>query len=205
MRMPGRIAAIVMTALPGAALAHHGMDGVAPATIGQGIVSGFAHPVLGLDHLAFLLAAGLLAAATPRLGLRALVNFLAAVIAGAVLHRAAIELGPVEIGVAISVIAAGLLLLAFGRRPAIDGTLAINGFRLAGVFHGYAFAESVAASPSDVFVAHLAALTLAQILIAGGALLLARAVAGLGSLPFRAAGLGATAIGAFALLAALQG
>ncbi|MBR0664517.1 urease accessory protein UreJ [Roseomonas hellenica] len=201
-----RIAAIILTALPGPALAHHGMDDATPGTLGEGIMSGFAHPVLGLDHLAFLLAAGLLASAAPRLGYRALAAFLTAGIAGALLHRAAIGLGPVEIGVAVSVLAAGGLLLALGRRTAIIASaLAVPGFALAGLFHGHAFAEAVAESPAAVFIAHLAALTLAQAMITGAALLAARAVAGFGNLPFRAAGLGATAVGAFALVTAIGG
>ncbi len=41
---------------PATAFAHHGMDGETPATLTQGLVSGLAHPVIGLDHLAFVLA-----------------------------------------------------------------------------------------------------------------------------------------------------
>ena len=39
------------------------MDGELPASLGQGLLSGLAHPVIGLDHLAFIVAAGLIAGA----------------------------------------------------------------------------------------------------------------------------------------------
>ena len=43
--------AILLTASP--AFAHHAMGGGVPSTLGQGLLSGFGHPVIGVDHLAF--------------------------------------------------------------------------------------------------------------------------------------------------------
>src|SRR6185437_11758768 len=45
------------------AFAHHVMGGRMPATFGEGILSGLGHPVIGLDHLAAVIAVGCLAAA----------------------------------------------------------------------------------------------------------------------------------------------
>ena len=45
------------------AFAHHVMGGLMPATFGEGILSGLGHPVIGLDHLAAVIAVGCLAAA----------------------------------------------------------------------------------------------------------------------------------------------
>ena len=47
------------------ALAHHVMGGAMPATFGQGLLSGLGHPIIGLDHLAALVGAGLVAARIP--------------------------------------------------------------------------------------------------------------------------------------------
>ncbi|MFN8984581.1 MAG: HupE/UreJ family protein, partial [Alphaproteobacteria bacterium] len=52
----------LLALLPLPAAAHHPMDGAMPETLWQGFASGIGHPVSGLDHLAFLLAAGVLAA-----------------------------------------------------------------------------------------------------------------------------------------------
>jgi urease accessory protein len=40
------------------------MDGAPPSTAAQGVLSGIAHPVIGPDHLLFLVVAGLLMAST---------------------------------------------------------------------------------------------------------------------------------------------
>lgn len=183
-----RILATIALLLPVPALAHHPMDGAAPATLWQGLASGVAHPVLGLDHLAFLLAAGLLLAAAPR----ALLGFLGAGLAGALAHRAGYGLGPVEVMVAASVILAGAVLVLAGRaRPA--AALLVPGFALAGLFHGHALAEAAMASPTPVFAAYLAALALMQAAVALGAMAASRWVSG--ALAFRVAGVAAMAVG----------
>ena len=51
--------AFSLAALP--ALAHHPMGGTTPTTFMQGLLSGIGHPILGLDHLAALIAVGLVA------------------------------------------------------------------------------------------------------------------------------------------------
>ena len=42
-------------------LAHHPVAGKVPANFFEGFLSGLAHPILGPDHVAFVVAAGLLA------------------------------------------------------------------------------------------------------------------------------------------------
>ena len=44
----------------GTAFAHHAMDYQMPQTFVQGLLSGFGHPIIGPDHLAFILAIGLI-------------------------------------------------------------------------------------------------------------------------------------------------
>ncbi|MES2713651.1 MAG: HupE/UreJ family protein [Pseudomonadota bacterium] len=187
-----RLLAAAALLLPVPALAHHPTGGAAPATLWEGIASGVAHPVLGLYHLAFLVAAGLLLAAAPR----ALLGFLGAGLLGALAHRAGYGFGPVEVMVALSVIVAGGVLVLAGRAQA-DAALLVPGFALAGLFHGHALAEAAVAAPVPIFGAYLGALVLSQAAIALGAMLLARFVPG--ALPFRAAGLAAMALG-FAFL-----
>ena len=41
------------------ASAHHLMGGKTPTTFTDGILSGLGHPIIGVDHLAFLVAVGL--------------------------------------------------------------------------------------------------------------------------------------------------
>ena len=43
------------------AFAHHPLDGKIPSNLFEGFMSGLGHPVIGLDHLAFVIAVGLIA------------------------------------------------------------------------------------------------------------------------------------------------
>jgi urease accessory protein len=157
--------------LPLPAAAHHPMDGAMPQTLWQGFASGIGHPVIGLDHLAFLLAAGVLAAALPRSqALRAVAGFLAAGMAGLALHMAGIGIGMTEALVAASVLLAGLALLIAKR---VSARALLLGFALAGLFHGHAFAEAVIGAEATPIIAYLAGLAVIQ----GGLMLAAMALA----------------------------
>src|SRR4051794_14567406 len=55
--------ALLAAAVP--AHAHHFMGGALPQTWLEGLLSGLGHPVIGLDHAAFIVAAGFLLARAP--------------------------------------------------------------------------------------------------------------------------------------------
>ena len=158
--------------LPLPAAAHHPMGGAMPQTLWQGFASGIGHPVIGLDHLAFLLAAGVLAAALPRnQALRAIAGFLAAGMVGLALHMAGIGLGMTEALVAASVLLAGVALLVAQR---VSARALLLGFALAGLFHGHAFAEAVIGAEATPIMAYLAGLAVIQGGLMLGAMALAR-------------------------------
>jgi urease accessory protein len=48
-----------LLATAGTASAHHLMGGKTPTTFADGILSGVGHPIIGPDHLAFLVALGI--------------------------------------------------------------------------------------------------------------------------------------------------
>lgn len=165
-----RLAAL-LTLLPLPAFAHHAMGGATPSTLGQAFISGIAHPIIGLDHLAFLLAAGVLAATLPGgLGVAAILAFVLGGFGGSLVHLAGLGLGPVEVLVALSVLAVGVALL-WRRVPA---ALLPVGFGLAGLFHGHAFAEAIIGAEQGPLAAYLAALAMIQSAIGLGVMLLAR-------------------------------
>jgi urease accessory protein len=162
----------LLALLPLPAAAHHPMDGAMPQTLWQGFASGIGHPVSGLDHLAFLLAAGVLAAALPRnQAFRAIAGFLAAGMAGLALHMAGIGIGMTEALVAASVLLAGLALLIAKR---VSARALLLGFALAGLFHGHAFAEAVIGAEATPIIAYLAGLAVIQGGLMLGAVALAR-------------------------------
>ena len=197
-----RLAALI-TLAPLPALAHHPMGGAVPATAWEGFASGIGHPVIGPDHLAFLLAAGVLAAALPaRRGALAILAFVAAGFLGSLAHVAGIGFGPVEALVALSVAVAGAALLR--GTPA---ALLPAGFALAGLFHGHAFAEAIIGAEATPLVAYLAGLALVQAGIGLVAMMVAAriAAAGHGAMLNRAAGVAGLALGAVFLGGALLG
>lgn len=155
------------------ALAHHMTGGRLPATWGEGLLSGLGHPIIGLDHLAAIVAVGLLAAALRR-GVLLPLAFVAASTFGAALHVMAVDLPFPEAAVAATVIILGVLLLRGQALPAV--TLA-GLFAVAGLFHGYAFGESIVGAEASPLAAYFIGFTAIQYAIALGALLIARRLA----------------------------
>jgi len=146
------------------AFAHHAMDGQVPNTLATGLISGLAHPVIGLDHLAFILAAGLLAAPRAR-GLVLPLAFVIASAVGTMLHVNSVDLPAGEIGVAVSVLLLGVLLVA--PRKIEDGLFAAI-LALSGLFHGYAFGESIVGAEATPLISYLIGLAAIQYGIAAG-------------------------------------
>ncbi len=158
--------AVALAAGSGAepALAHHAMGGETPTTFAQGLLSGLAHPVIGPDHLAFILAMGIASALVPG-GLAVGFCFVAASMGGVAAHTLGFALPLSELLVALSVVAAGATLgLRLASRPVIWIGLAL----LAGVAHGYAFGESVVGAERGVIAAYLLGLAGVTMAIVAG-------------------------------------
>ncbi len=188
------LAALFLAAGP--ATAHHAMGEVAPATFWQGLASGLAHPVIGPDHLAFLVAAGV-AAGIGRRGPALPVLFVAASVFGVAAHRLGLVLPGAEFLVAATVLAAGALL-ARGRAPTPRGWAVL--LVVGGLAHGQAYAEAVVGAEATAVAAYLLGLALVQSAVAGGiaALLAGRPVLR-GSPAVRLAGLAVVLAGVVAL------
>jgi urease accessory protein len=109
--------------------AHSG-EGVA-----GGFLSGFLHPLSGLDHLLAMVAVGIWGATLGRPLVWALpVAFPMLMVVGGVLGIAQIPLPYVEIGIAVSVIVLGLSIASAWRAPMV---VAVGIVALFGVFHGH--------------------------------------------------------------------
>jgi urease accessory protein len=164
------LAALVLSAAP--ASAHHVMGGRMAATFGEGLLSGLAHPVIGLDHFAAVVAAGCLAAAHIAGG-RLAVGYVVAMIAGVAVHLQGVSLPGSEILVALSVIALGVALLR-QRQMSVSGALAL--FAAVGLLHGYALGESIYGAERTPLYAYLLGLAVIQGFVALGAMVVARTV-----------------------------
>lgn len=115
---------------PSLASAHSGGDHI------HGFLSGFEHPLLGLDHLLAMVAVGIVAARTAgRDGAFVPLSFVSAMVAGAALGMAGIGLPYLEAGIALSLVAFGAMVgLAKPLPLGVAAALAT----LFGLYHGNA-------------------------------------------------------------------
>ena len=166
------LASVALIWLSASAAAHHPTGGAMPATLLEGLLSGVGHPILGPDHLAFVFGIGLLAGIAG-FGAMLPILFVVAMTAGVYLHVAGLDLPQVEVLIATSVILVGLAVLR--PRSQNGGWFEGGAFALAGLIHGYAFAETVIGAETTPIIAYLTGLAATQLTIALGAFALARA------------------------------
>jgi urease accessory protein len=211
LRSPARAAlAALLAGWLAPAAAHHPTGGATPATLLQGVLSGIGHPMIGLDHLSFLLAAGLLAAWVLAVPARRAVGLAAAFALagtlGTLLRVPDPALPWAEALVGVSVLAVGACLLL---RAAPGAASAVVASVLAGLVHGHAFGEAVVGAESTHIAGYLAGLLVTQsaILVAaylGGRWLL-RTAPGRVPASMRTVGLAASAMGVLGILRAFAG
>jgi urease accessory protein len=122
--------ALTIALLPGAALAHSGH------AVTGGFLAGLAHPILGWDHVAAMVAVGLWGASLGRPALWVLpLVFPLAMAAGGVLGVLGVPLPGVEAGIAASALILGLMVALTARPPLRVAALLVGAFA---VFHGHA-------------------------------------------------------------------
>lgn len=169
--------AIVMIAAAQPAWAHHVMDGELPQTFLQGLLSGFGHPVIGIDHLAAIVGVGILAALAGR-SAAVVLAFSIAVIAGVGLHLTNVDLPASELFVGLTTLLIGALVIL---RQSMSPALAALLFAIAGLVHGYALGESIVGAEPAPLAAYLIGLLVIQtaigVAVYGATLALARSPA----------------------------
>ena len=159
---------VAVTGLP--AEAHHVMGGRTPSTLMEGFLSGLGHPVIGLDHLAFIVAMGV-AVGVAGLNLAVPALFIVASAIGVAVHVRGVTLPDAEILVALSVVIAGAMI-ASGR--SLQALVWAALFVLAGLVHGYAFGESIFGAEASPLAAYLLGLVIVQAAVATAVALIAR-------------------------------
>jgi urease accessory protein len=147
------------------AMAHHAMGGKMPSNFFEGFLSGLAHPLIGLDHFAFIVSIGLLAA-IKRQGIWIPVAFIVSAMLGTGLHLMGLNLPGVELFVSGSILLFGTLLVL---KDSPNTTTIITLAAIAGVFHGYAYGESIFGAQMSPLLAYLLGFTSIQLVVATGA------------------------------------
>jgi urease accessory protein len=194
------VAALSLIGLLGSApaSAHHVVDGTTPSSSWQGLLSGLAHPVVGLDHLAFVLAAGMIAALHRR-GLVVPLAFAAASLAGTGLHVLGGDLPGAQWLVASSIVLMGALLVARSKSLVESFPAVVVFTAVSGILHGYAYGESIVGAEMTPLGGYLLGLALVQIAIGLAArsavFVLLRPTPGAGRVSLRRAGYAVSAVG----------
>ncbi len=150
--------------------AHHAMGGRLPANFFEGFLSGLAHPIIGFDHFAFIVAVGFLAA-SKRQGVLIPIAFVLTAMAGTGLHLLGLSLPAVEIFVASSILLFGILLATPER---LSSAVIIGLAAVSGLFHGYAYGESILGAEMTPMLAYLVGFTVIQLVISGAAFWIAK-------------------------------
>jgi len=167
-RILGALPMTLAAALAAApAWAHHYMDNALPGTFVEGLLSGLGHPLIGVDHAAFIIATGFLLGRVTG-GMWGVAALVAGSLLGTASHLNGYDIVGGEIGVALSVIVAGGLLMGRWR---IELSWLIGGLTLAGALHGHAYAEAIFGAETTPLYAYLAGLTLVQLGVAAAAFL----------------------------------
>lgn len=196
-------AMLLGSAEPG--LAHHVMGGVPPERTLDGLLSGIGHPILGIEHLSFLVGVAVAAGIIGRTVTLPLLYVVATII-GASLQVDAIALPWPYAGMVLSILVVGGLI-ATGRRIGLAAWAAV--FTLGGIYHGFSYAEVMVGTEPSPLTAYFVGLALVQSVLVVS---IASAVKWLRESPAlmlatvpRLAGFGLTAVGvALAVTSSIQ-
>lgn len=199
---------LTLLALSSSALAHHPLAGQEMTTVWHGLFSGFGHPLLGFDHLFFVLLMGVAAFYTGR-GRSLPLAYIATMLCGCLAVSWGLAVPLVELAVAISLLALGVAVLSGkGLSLVSAGSL----FALAGWFHGAAFGGSMAAaeagSAEGVLIGYLIGLGVTQFVVSilgGRAIVRLWGAVDVSAIPARLVGAMVAGVGLFLSLEQLEG
>lgn len=121
---------VILSLITPVSLAHTG-EGIA-----GGLMSGFLHPLAGLDHVSAMVAVGILGAFLGRPAIWVLPVIFPLIMAfGGVLGLLNIPIPYIEVGIAASSLVLGSMILFQFKLPLIITAIIVAGFA---IFHGYA-------------------------------------------------------------------
>ena len=174
MHSPSKILARSITAtallISTSSLAHHPMGGETPDTYLNGFISGLAHPVIGVDHLAFIIGVGIVLGFGALRGVVAPIALVAAAVAGTVLGWSGFAVPGTEVMVALSLLCVAATIFF---KPQYRQLLIVMGAATA-FFHGQAYAGAILGAETSPLIAYLTGFTVVQVVIAAGAYFVTR-------------------------------
>ena len=167
-------AGVIVPPLIPPAFAHHLMGGELPSTAWQGLLSGLGHPIIGIDHFAFTVGVGLMSQLAGRIVLLPLL-FVTGSVLGCFIHIQGFNLPWTESAIGLTVAVAATIVATGCRIPIVVLVLL---FGIAGVFHGYAYGESIVGAETAPLSAYVIGFGVIQYCIAAGSGVLLRMIVG---------------------------
>jgi urease accessory protein len=155
------VSALALLSVATPALAHHAMGSTMPSNFFEGLMSGIAHPLIGPDHFAFIVAVGLLEVTRTR-GMLIPIAFVLAAMLGTGLHLVNLNVPGVELFVSGSIVLFGILL---AKKDSLNTATVTGLSAVAGLFHGYAYGESIFGAEMTPLLAYLAGFTIIQLTV----------------------------------------
>lgn len=202
------LAAATVALISQPAFAHHPLGGAPMETFSHGLLSGIGHPLLGFDHLFFVLLMGVAAVFTGH-RFAAPAAYIVAMLVGCLAMSMGFGLPAKEVVIALSLVALGGLVLS-GR--SVSPALMVAAFAGFGLFHGSAFGDSIAqqeaAMGAQVLVGYLIGLGALQYgiaLLAGWAMTALFKATSSAAVEARLSGAVVAGVGAFLTLEHLEG
>lgn len=203
-----RLFAILATLIATPALAHHPLGGMPMETFVHGVLSGIGHPILGFDHLFFVVIVGVTAMLTGR-KYSAPLAYIVTMLLGCLMMSLGVGLPLKETVIALSLLVVGYIVLSGRGAAFVPAMIAFAAF---GLFHGSAFGDSIAAQEGGVggavLIGYMIGLGVIQYVIALASGLVMEKVLGAAeasSLNARLAGAAAAGVGLFLMMEASEG
>jgi len=157
-----------------AAYAHHLMGGEVPTTAWQGLLSGLGHPIIGIDHFAFIVAVGCM---SHMVGQAVVLPFwfIIGSVLGCCVHVLGYTIPWSELAIAVTLALAAAVV---GTRSTAPVGALVTAITIAGAVHGYAYGESIVGAERTPLVAYIVGFALIQYGIAAGSCLVLSFLAG---------------------------
>ena len=124
---------------PSLAFAHHPLAGQKMETFFQGFLSGIGHPILGFDHLFFIIGVGIICLLSKKIFIGPL-TFIIGMILGLFSIILGYNLFLVEFVIAASLFLIGIFIIS-GKK--INFNIISASLIVIGLFHGWAFGETI--------------------------------------------------------------
>tara|TARA_Y100000590_G_scaffold412396_1_gene507328 strand:- start:555 stop:1184 length:630 start_codon:yes stop_codon:yes gene_type:complete len=146
---------------PSFSVAHHPMDGNTPLNWGDGLISGIAHPIIGLDHIVFIACLGIISSVYKKKLLPAVIFIFSSAL-GSALIQANLYLPFFEYMLPVSIIFISILIIY--RHILAQYSLYPLLF-ISGILHGHAYGKSIIGAESSPIIFYFLGFIIIQFII----------------------------------------